>query len=102
MSRFKILQIIPATPGWWIEHLPETGNASMMGAVAFWALVQDNTEDRQYVIGIDPAWIKAGTHGTATGNGGMLIEIPDEPEQAGDGYAFNTDAEQMMAKNGPL
>ncbi|WP_433286554.1 hypothetical protein ACQPZQ_30715 [Pseudonocardia sp. CA-142604] len=93
MPPFEIVQIIPAAPGWWVEHIEES--RSFFSAVALWALVED-AEGKRSVIGVDPAWVHTGSHGIATGNGGMLIEIPDEPR--GHGYAFSTDTDEMLKK----
>ncbi|MDT0353743.1 hypothetical protein [Pseudonocardia charpentierae] len=97
MPRFKIVQLIPAAPGWWVEHLPEPESddtQSKFGGVAFWALVEDTSDGTRHVVGVDPAWIALNeSRRTLTGNGGMLIQIPDVPN--GDGYAHIMNAESV-------
>jgi hypothetical protein len=53
----QIIQIVPATPGWWAYYSdpinPADSEAHFEGPVALWALLEDEA-GRRFIQGVDP------------------------------------------------
>jgi hypothetical protein len=65
----KIMQLIPAAPGWFATY-NDDGNR-IEAPVAAWALMEDDFGDR-WIEGVDPA--ASGWGGSTVGDAGNFVE----------------------------
>jgi hypothetical protein len=49
----RILQLVPAAPGWWVQYRFEARKDCWSAPLACWALVEDD-DGFQYIRGVDP------------------------------------------------
>lgn len=53
INRDRILQLVPAAPGWWVHYRSEDRDQCWTASIACWALVED-TNGYQYIRGVNP------------------------------------------------
>lgn len=54
LSGAKILQLIPAAPGWWVRYHDDDPAAEWTAPIVAWALAE-NKRGWQHIYGVDPS-----------------------------------------------
>ena len=77
----KIQQLIPATPGWWVQYQTDKPEPNPPSPVAAWALALDN-DNIQRIYAVDPTPCDWWAYGDVVDHAASFFYSPEPPPGA--------------------